>query len=210
MLRKIGSSLIIGLALLLAACSQATKAQDAMPVSTATEAAMALNTPIPDAGITQDAPSATKASQWMNTPLAHAVTGKTFMVQDFQGKVTLVETFAQWCSTCLAQQKQVVKLHELVGMNSDLVSVNLDIDPNEDVSSLKVYLEKNGFDWYYAVAPKDVSRMISELYGNQFLNPPSAPMLVIDRHGTVHPLPFGLKSAEDLQKAIEPYLKETM
>jgi hypothetical protein len=42
--------------------------------------------------------------------------------------------------------------------------------------------------------------------GEQYLNPPSAPMFVVDRQGGVHALPFGVKSADALQKALQPYL----
>jgi hypothetical protein len=52
--------------------------------------------------------------------------------------------------------------------------------------------------------------VLDSLFGNQFLNPPSTPMLIIDRKGGVHPLPFGIKTAEDLQKALEPFLSDSM
>jgi hypothetical protein len=55
-----------------------------------------------------------------------------------------------------------------------------------------------------------VAREIAALYGDQFLNPPSTPMLIIDRRGQVHPLPFGIKSAADLRQALEPFLNEVM
>ena len=48
------------------------------------------------------------------------------------------------------------------------------------------------------------------MYGDQFLNPPSTPIVVIDRHGEAHPLPFGIKSADDLMQAIQPFLEESM
>ncbi len=107
-------------------------------------------------------------------------------------------------------QQQIQELHNLLGMPADLVSISLDIDPNEDNTVLKNYVEKNGFDWIYAVAPKDVAREIGLLYGDQYLNPPSAPMLIIDRQGEAHTLPFGVKSADDLKKAVEPYLSTGM
>ena len=53
-------------------------------------------------------------------------------------------------------------------------------------------------------------REIASLYGDQFLNPPSTPMLVIDRRGVAHSLPFGIKSAEDLLNFIQPFLDESM
>jgi len=35
-------------------------------------------------------------------------------------------------------------------------------------------------------------------------------MLLIDRKGVAHPLPFGIKSADDLSKVVDMYLKEGM
>ena len=147
---------------------------------------------------------------WFSTALTDARTGQAFSVNDFKGKVVLVETMAIWCSNCLKQQGQVKALHEALGMRDDFVSIGLDIDPNENIDALKGYVEGKGFDWYYAVSPADVSREIASLYGDQFLNPPSTPIVVIDRHGNAHPLPFGIKSADDLMQAIQPFLDESM
>ena len=72
------------------------------------------------------------------------------------------------------------------------------------------YVERNNFDWLYAVSPAEVTREISNLYGDQFINPPSTPMLIIDRQGQVHVLPFGIKSAQQLLEALQPYLQEGM
>jgi hypothetical protein len=68
------------------------------------------------------------------------------------------------------------------------------------------YTQKNGFDWIYVVASNEMIDEISALYGSQFLNPPSTPMLIIDRQGNPHPLGFGIKSAEELLEAVTPYL----
>lgn len=179
------------------------QASTPMPGSTGemmkpTDAMMGQNTPAP-------AVDQMMAVQWVNVSLTHPVTGRTFKIDDFKGKVVLVEPFAQWCPTCLSQQNEVVKLNKMPGLNSDLVVVGLDIDPYEDAVTLKMYLAKNGFDWYFAVAPAEVSRDISQLFGNLFLNPPSAPMLIIDRKGDAHPLPFGVKSADELRKDLAPY-----
>lgn len=147
---------------------------------------------------------------WFGTTFTNVSTGEAFTINDFKGKVVLVENLAMWCSNCKKQQDQVKLLHELLGMNEDLVSIGLDIDTNENASDLKTYVEKNGFDWIYAVASEEVTREIANLYGAQFLNPPSTPILVIDRKGQTHLMPFGIKSAEELKNFIEPFLSENM
>jgi len=166
------------------------KPTDAMMNTTATPAAM------------MDAPA------WFAASLTDVSSGKTFSINDLKGKVILVETMAQWCPNCKKQQGEVKVLLGKLGMKDDFVAIGLDIDPNENAADLKNYVMTNGFDWLYAVPPLDVSREIAKLYGDQFLNPPSTPILIIDRKGVAHPLPFGIKSADDLFKVVDQYLKE--
>ena len=71
---------------------------------------------------------------------------------------------------------------------------------------LKEYITQYGFDWSFVVAPLLVERALGNLYSAEYLNPPLAPMLIIDRQGSVHTLPYGLKDNEMLRKAVEPYL----
>src|SRR3972149_2957209 len=148
------------------------------------------------------------APAWFGMSLTDVTTQESFTINDLKGKVILVEPLAQWCPSCLKQQKQVMELLLLLGENPDFVSLGLDIDANEDSASLKAYMDKNGFTWRYAVSPAELSREIGNLYGSQFLNPPSTPMLIIDRHGEVHLLPFGIKSADELLDALEPFLMD--
>jgi hypothetical protein len=143
---------------------------------------------------------------WFTTTLTDIHSGDSFTIQDFQGKVILVETMAIWCSNCLQQQRHVKSLHETLGERDDFVSLALNIDPNEDADALRAYTDRHGFDWLYTVAPAELSRELSQLYGNQILNPPAVPMFIIDRKGEVHLLPFGVKSAQSLQQALEPFL----
>jgi peroxiredoxin len=164
----------------------------------------------PDAMMDKTPEAMMEMPGWFGASLTNAATGETFKIQDLKGKVVLVETLAMWCPTCLRQQKEVKTLHELLGQRDDFQSVGIGVDINESLAALKDYTAKNGFDWLYTVASADLAREIGERYGQQFLNPPSAPMFIIDRHGEAHPLPFGVKSAADLQKALEPFLDEAM
>ena len=221
--RKLWIGMALGAAMILAACSPAqedamvekptevmmekpTEAMMEKPTEAMmekpTEAMMTEGTPPADAMM--DTPA------WFSAELIDASTGEAFTIADFKGKVVLVETMAQWCSNCLKQQTQVKALHELMGETPDFISVGLDVDPNESAEALKEYVAKNGFDWYYAVSTEGVSKEISDLYGAQFLNPPSTPILVIDRKGEVHVLPFGIKSAEDLREVVEELLNQGM
>jgi thiol-disulfide isomerase/thioredoxin len=170
-------------------------------------------TPTADAMMDEEMPTADammEAPAWYSTSLTDVTTGESFKINDIKGKVVLVETMAIWCSNCKKQQVQVNALHDLIGERDDFVSIGLDIDMNENAADLKNYVESNGFDWLYAVATTEVIQDISKNYGDQFLNPPSTPMLVIDRHGEAHLLPFGIKSADELQKFIQPFLDEAM
>jgi cytochrome oxidase Cu insertion factor (SCO1/SenC/PrrC family) len=180
------------------------------------DAMMAKTTPTADAMMKKETPTADAmmgkdamaAPAWFNAKLTDVNTGQSFKVADLKGKVVLVETMAVWCSNCLKQQNEVKALHAQLGKRDDFVSLALDIDPNENDSVLKAHAANRGFDWMYAVTPTEVAREIGQLYGAQFLNPPSTPMLIIDRQGKAHPLPFGIKNGNDLKAALEPYLKQ--
>jgi peroxiredoxin len=155
-------------------------------------------------------PTATEASRpdWFGYELTDVQTGETFTMDDFAGKVVLVETMAMWCPNCIVQAHEVRNLHNLLGNPEDLISVSLDVDVNEDADSLKEYSEEYGFEWHFAVAPLEVARAFGNLYTAQYLNPPLSPMLIIDRDGNVHHLDYGLKKAETLQEIVEPFLDQ--
>lgn len=146
------------------------------------------------------------AFSWLTYEFTDATTGETFSISDFKGKVVLVETMAMWCSNCMKQQIQVRELHNLLGERDDFVGVGIDVDLNEDLAMLAAYTDHNEFDWYYSVASQDVLADISATLGGQFLNPPSTPIVLIDKDGGLHPLPFGIKSAETLLEFVEVYL----
>jgi len=184
-----------------------TMADDAMMDEKPTAEAMIEEKPTTDAIMDK---AAVELPAWFASQLTDVNSGQPFSIADHQGKVVLVETLAVWCSNCLKQQREVLALHEALGERDDFVSVGLDIDLNESADQLRSHVERNGFDWVYAVATADVAREISDLYGVNFLNPPSTPMLIIDRAGQAHPLPFGIKSAADLQAALAPFLSEGM
>jgi cytochrome oxidase Cu insertion factor (SCO1/SenC/PrrC family) len=145
---------------------------------------------------------------WLGIELTEVTSGETFTIAGFSGQVVLLETMATWCPTCRQEGNEVKKLHQALGSSDEVVSVSLDVDPNEDAALLAKYASGSSFDWRFAVAPKELGRALADLYGSEFLNPPYAPMLIVDRDGGVHPLPDYLKTADTLQAALAPYLAQ--
>ena len=155
---------------------------------------------------TNKAQSATTTPEWFDVELTDAQTGQTFTMNDYAGKVVLVETMAMWCPNCVIQATQIEKFHEALGNPEDLITVSLDVDVHEDEASLKEYASSYRFNWHFAIAPLEVARALGNLYSAEYLNPPLSPMLIIDREGNVYQLEYGIKKAEKLQEIIEPYL----
>jgi thiol-disulfide isomerase/thioredoxin len=202
--------------LVLAGCGQAGEVTAAPQSPTPAPTVLGPASPLPDTAAAADvtaspAPSApAERPEWFDFEMTDVQTGETFTVNDFIGKVVLLEAMAVWCPTCRRQGDEVKRLHQLLGNPDDLVSISLDTDMGEDAATLKAYAEKLGYEWHLAVAPLLVARALGNLYSAQYLNPPVSPMLIIDRDGNVLGLPFGsVKSAESLQGVLEPLLEQS-
>jgi cytochrome oxidase Cu insertion factor (SCO1/SenC/PrrC family) len=180
----------LAVALTLAGCTVGASGSSSEPLPTGSGAAAS--------GVTRPA--------WLDDELTEVSTGQSFRIADFAGQVVLLETMATWCPTCRQQGNEVKKLHEALGSFDTVVSVSLDVDPNEDEALLAKYAAGSSFGWRFAVAPKQLGSDLAALYGPNFLNPPYAPMLIVDRGQVVHPLPDYLKSADSLRQALDPYL----
>jgi cytochrome oxidase Cu insertion factor (SCO1/SenC/PrrC family) len=137
--------------------------------------------------------------------LSDVATGSMFKLSDFQGKVVVLETFAVWCPLCLEQQREIQKAESQLN-SPDVISVSLDIDPNEDEARVQGHLDRNGFTWRFAVAPREMARALSDEFGFNVLNPPSTPVIIIDRSGVSHLLPFGIKSSATMVAELQKYL----
>jgi thiol-disulfide isomerase/thioredoxin len=136
---------------------------------------------------------------WRTAEFSDVRTGERFSIADLQDRPILLESFAVWCPTCLKQQKEIEKLHDIIG--DEAVSISLDTDPNEDEAKVLEFLDENGFSWYYAVSPREVTQSLIDEFGVTVVNAPSAPVVLIcgDQHEF---LSSGVKTVDDLQAAI--------
>jgi thiol-disulfide isomerase/thioredoxin len=134
---------------------------------------------------------------WANIELTDAGTGQPFRIADLAGRTVIVEPMAIWCVNCRAQQMDVYSA--LDELDPERVAyVLLDVDPNETEAALADYRTQNGFTGTYAIAGRETARALAEDFGDQVLNPPSTPMILIGTDGRVTFTEFGHKSAETI------------
>jgi thiol-disulfide isomerase/thioredoxin len=193
-LLALGSLMIV---VLLAACSPGV-------VETATS-----STQLPEASLDNTPVTPTEAGmppEWFAYPLVDVSSGETFTVADYPGRVVLVELMAMWCPTCLAQQAALKGTLDSLGNPAEIVTIVVDVDANERAEDLRAYVQEHDLEWKYAVATPEFARAISNSYGALYIQPPAAPMLLIDQDGEVHPLTAGYKNGVALLAVLKPFL----
>jgi hypothetical protein len=194
------------LLVLLAGCSAsggdiATRAPAATSTAPMPSVASPSATVFPSIGsgkATASAEPTRAADALLDRALTDVRTGETFTLAQLaasEGPV-LLEPMAIWCSKCLEQQRNVTAAHG----SGAFTSVSLDVDLSEASADLAGYAEREGFDWHFVMADAELYRLLQERFGIAATNPPSTPLVVIERDGTVRPLEFGagIRSAEQL------------
>lgn len=131
---------------------------------------------------------------WAQTELTDVASGETFRIADLAGRVVIVETMAIWCVNCLAQQDEVYSA--LDELDPERVAyILLDVDPNETGPALAEYRSRNGFTGTYVIAGRETARALAADFGDQVLNPPNTPMILIGVDGRITLTDFGHKPA---------------
>jgi thiol-disulfide isomerase/thioredoxin len=184
---QLRSPLIGAIALVLAACATTPPTISTTPTATS-------EVPVePTAGPNETNEPA--ADPLLAVELVDVRSGETFTLAELAADMpVLLETMAIWCTTCLSQQREVVRAHDL----GDFHSVGIDVDPNERAPDLAAYADREGFDWRFAVADRELAGLLTERFGFEVTNPPSTPTFVIS-DGTIRALEFGhVRSAEEL------------
>lgn len=138
---------------------------------------------------------------WATAELIDVTTGETFTLASLAGRPIILETMAIWCSSCFAQQGDVYEVLADMAPNS-VAYVVLDIDQSESAEALADYRERNGFSGRYVVASQDLARALVDEFGDQMLNAPATPIVIIGADGTVTLTSFGKKSPDDLRSLL--------
>lgn len=152
-------------------------------------------------GVRQDSDNLAINSDWHTASLKDVNSGQEFKVSDFRGKKVLVESFAVWCPVCKKQQENIKELHEEIG--DEVISISLDTDPNEDEQIVSDHAKANGFNWRYAVAPKEMTQSLVNEFGIIVASAPSAPVILVCEDGSSRLMKRGIKSVEELKRELE-------
>ncbi len=136
-------------------------------------------------------------SEWRNYSLETVESGKQFTFETLE-KPLLIESFAVWCPTCTKQQKEIKELHN----RTNITSVSIDVDPNEDRRQVIQHKRENNFDWRYTISPSELTRTLTAKFGNSIANPPSTPVILVCDNGS-RKLENGVKTSDQLIQEVE-------
>jgi hypothetical protein len=136
----------------------------------------------------------------MMIELTDVKTGAVFSLSSFPDRPVLIQTFTLTCPVCMQQQKEITRLHD--SGRVPFVMIGLDIDPNGNSASLLSYTETQGYYGVYARSPPEMTRLLIDRFGTPVLTPSQAPLILICRDGTATLLPSGIKTADQLEKAL--------
>lgn len=137
---------------------------------------------------------------WLALELKDVVSGRTFTLADFKGKVVLIEMMAVWCPLCVAQQREMQKLSAELG--DAVAMVSIDIDANENAEILRRHVEANNFKWSFVVASRALAQQLIEAFGERIIHPPSTPVIILNKAQQPKLLRFGVKPSGEIRQEI--------
>ena len=110
--------------------------------------------------------------------IATDLDGKPISLEQYRGKVVLLDFWAVWCGPCIAEMPTVKKVYDTYKDEGfDIIGISLDTDENK----LRDYLKENDIPWRQVFSGKGWQSPIAQQYGIRAI---PAPWL-IDRDGTL-------------------------
>lgn len=145
--------------------------------------------------------------EWFDYEFTDARTGETFTINDYQGKVILIQPIVLASPECLEQMSNLKPVFDKYGgEDGDFVAIALNVSDEEDIAMLKAYAEYYEFNWLFTVPSDDIFLQLVSSFGQQYADPTSIPIALIDKNGNLHNLPVGPKTIEQLFNFVEVYL----
>jgi cytochrome oxidase Cu insertion factor (SCO1/SenC/PrrC family) len=140
---------------------------------------------------------ASTADAWKDIELTNAQTGETFTIAGLAGNVVAIEPMAIWCTQCKVQNENFKKaFSDLEAAGVQVIS--LGVEPNQQPEALAEYAERRGYEWTFALSPKELSRALADQFTAQVLSVPATPLIVLSPDGEVAFQDFGFHGPDSL------------
>ena len=130
--------------------------------------------------------------------------GEEVALNDFQGKVMIVDIWGTWCPPCRAEVPSFVRLQEMYGdAGLQIVGINYERGSSDEEKIEKVvdFAESNGINYPCVMGTKEVQKQIPNFEGY-----PTT--LFVDRSGIVRLKAVGLHEFEYLESIVKVLLNE--
>lgn len=128
------------------------------------------------------------------------LSGKTVNLEEFKGKVILLNFWAQWCAPCLAEIPELIKWQNQYG-NQGLQIIGITYPPT-DKKDVRRFARQNKINYPVLFGSKETKK----LFNSGDTLPYS---VVIDSDGNIKERIEGVIFTEEFDEKIKPLLKES-
>jgi thiol-disulfide isomerase/thioredoxin len=133
----------------------------------------------------------------MQAPLK-SIDGKPFKLEDYKGKVLLVNLWATWCQPCIKEMPEIQKLSDEMKDNLQAVSIT-NFDEENPEAQVKKFLTDNKFTYQQGIAEKNVMDSLV----TQSKSPGIPVNFVLTKDGKIVKTLIGGKKYEEFKSAVE-------
>jgi len=123
------------------------------------------------------------------------LSGEYSQIEDYRGKVVLLNVWATWCPPCRQELPELDRLHRELGPRGFTV-VTINVDNTGDEPEVRKIVDEYGFGFPVVLDPKNRATQSLRLNGYPV-------SLLIDRKGTILWRRDGMIQAEDPELASE-------
>lgn len=150
------------------------------------------------------APTTSPDAAWKDTPLTDSGGRGNFTISSFSGKTVIVPMVSVSCATCIPQLNRQIDEAGSIALHSGNRTevIVLDMDPAAGPDFLSAYGGRKTFAGWSARVPLDMVSQIFRRFGPFAIDTQAIPVILVcpDRRDLL--LPPGLKTADDLDRAI--------
>jgi len=127
--------------------------------------------------------------------------GNIIRLDDFRGKVVLIDFMATWCGPCRQQMPHLKAVWEKEEYKGKVVIISIDVDPRVPVEDLKSYCQ--GYPYATWIWAKDTAEQgVATSYGVRAI----PTIVIIDQEGYVRFVHVGVTDASTLIREIDSLL----